>query len=71
MGNPFKAPKAPAPDPELELKLKQEREAAEAEAAASALEEKQMESKKRRGLIGTRSLFGRAGGRGYFDTAES
>lgn len=51
MGNPFKAPKAPAPDPELELKLKQEREAAEAEAAASALEEKQMESKKEEDLL--------------------
>ncbi len=68
MGNPFKTPKAPPPDPELELKLKQEREAAEAEAAASKLEEKQIASKKAKGLIGTRSLFGRAGGRGYFET---
>jgi len=70
MGNPFKKPSPPPPDPELEKRLAEEKAAAEAEKLAAEQEASRFESRKRRGLIGSRSLFGRAGGRGYFDTAE-
>lgn len=67
MGGVFSKPKPPAPDPELERKLAEEKAAAEKEKADSEKAAAQLESKKRRGLIGSRSLFGRSGGRGYFD----
>ena len=68
MGNPFKKPKPPAPDPRLEAEMKAAEEQAAADKARDEKETAQLESKKRRGLIGTRSLFGRPGGRGYFET---
>jgi hypothetical protein len=68
MGNPFKAPKPPAPDPRLQAEMKAAEEQAAADKAQAEKETAQLESKKRRGLIGTRSLFGRPGGRGYFET---
>jgi hypothetical protein len=68
MGNPFKAPKPPAPDPRLQAEMKAAEEQAAADKAQAEKETAQLESKKRRGLIGTRSLFGRQGGRGYFET---
>jgi len=68
MGNPFKAPKPPAPDPKLQAEMKAAEEQAAADKAQDEKETAQLESKKRRGLIGTRSLFGRPGGRGYFET---
>jgi len=70
MGNPFKKPKAPAPDPELQRKLAEQRAAEEEAKRQAELERQRTESKRRRGLLGTRSLFGEAGGRGYFDSAE-
>ena len=68
MGNPFEAPKPPAPDPRLQAEMKAAEEQAAADKAQAEKETAQLESKKRRGLIGTRSLFGRPGGRGYFET---
>ena len=68
MGNPFKSPKPPPPDPKLEAEMKAAEEQAAADKAQDEKETAQLESKKRRGLIGIRSLFGRAGGRGYFET---
>ena len=68
MGNPFKAPKPPAPDPRLQAEMKAAEDQAAADKAQAEKETAQLESKKRRGLIGTRSLFGRPGGRGYFET---
>ena len=68
MGNPFKAPKPPAPDPRQQAEMKAAEEQAAADKAQAEKETAQLESKKRRGLIGTRSLFGRPGGRGYFET---
>ena len=68
MGNPFSSPKPPPPDPRLEAEMKAAEEQAAADKARDEKETAQLESKKRRGLIGTRSLFGRPGGRGYFET---
>ena len=43
-------------------KVKEEKRAADAKLAA-----KEKESKTARGLIGSRSMFGKSGGRGYFE----
>jgi len=67
MGNPFKKPKPPPPDPAVEAEIKRQADVAEAEKVEAEKEAATQLSKKRRGLIGSRSLFGRAGGRGYFD----
>jgi hypothetical protein len=68
MGGIHLKPKPPAPDPRLQAEMKAAEEQAAADKAQAEKETAQLESKKRRGLIGTRSLFGRPGGRGYFET---
>jgi len=65
MGGIFKQPKQPdnsALEAELEAKRKEEEE------RAAELEKKQKSYKRRfsKGVIGSRSLFGKAGGRGFF-----
>jgi len=64
MGSVFNPPKPPAPkvDPAIE-----EARAAEEKRAADLKKQQETYSKKvARGVIGTRSLFGKAGGRGFF-----
>ena len=58
MGSVFKpkAPPPPKPDPAIE----------EARKAALEKEQATYSDKVARGIIGSRSLFGRAGGRGFF-----
>ena len=43
-------------------KVKEEKRAADAKAAAA-----EQSDKKAKGLIGSRSMFGKSGGRGYFE----
>ena len=65
MGGVFskpKAPPAPKPDPAIE----EARQAEEARKAALEKEQATYKDKVARGIIGSRSLFGRAGGRGFF-----
>ena len=68
MGNPFK-PKKPS---KSQAQIDYEKRLAKEEAAAKANKEqadanaKEMENKKAKGLIGSRSLFGNPGGRGFY-----
>ena len=64
MGSVFKpkAPPPPKPDPAIE----EARLAEEARKAALEKEQATYKDKVARGIIGSRSLFGRAGGRGFF-----
>ena len=65
----FKKPKPPPRNYALEKQLAEAQQAATARANALAADEAEQEYKQAKGLYGSRSLFGRAGGRGYFDTA--
>ena len=65
----FKKPKPPPRNLALERQLAAAQQAATARANALAADEAEQEYKQAKGLYGSRSLFGRAGGRGYFDTA--
>lgn len=64
MGSVFKPSPvvAAAPDPAIE----EARKAEEARAAALKKEQETYSKKVAKGVIGTRSLFGQAGGRGFF-----
>jgi hypothetical protein len=62
----FKQPKAPAPDPELERQLKERREEEESEKKRKAEKDKEFKWRKQMGMVGARSLFSRAGGKGFF-----
>ena len=65
----FKKPQPPPRNLALERQLAEAQQAATARANALAADEAEQEYKQAKGLYGSRSLFGRAGGRGYFDTA--
>jgi hypothetical protein len=67
MGGVFSKPKAPPEDPALKARIAEETAIAEKEKADKEKADAQYASKQRRGLIGSRSLFGKSGGRGYFD----
>ena len=58
MGGVFSKPKAPPPKPDPAIE--------EARKAALEKEQATYKDKVARGIIGSRSLFGRAGGRGFF-----
>ena len=66
MGNPFKKPKPPPPpkaDPVIvEARVEEEKRAENLKKEKAAYDKKVA-----RGIIGSRSLFARAGGRGFFE----
>jgi hypothetical protein len=64
MGSVFKpkAPPPPKPDPAIEAA----RQAEEDRKRALEIQEEGYQKKVAKGIIGVRSLFGRAGGRGFF-----
>ena len=64
MGSVFSPPKPPAPKPDPAIE--KARKAEEARKAALEAEAKSYKDKVAKGIIGSRSLFGRAGGRGFF-----
>ena len=66
MGGVFKKPSPPPRNMELERQLAAERAAEEARAAALEKEQTTYKQKVAKGIIGARSLFGKAGGRGFF-----
>jgi len=66
MGGVFSKPSPPPRDTALEKQLEEQRAAEEARAAALEKEQKTYKQKVARGIIGSRSLFGKAGGRGFF-----
>ena len=68
MGNPFKKPKAPPRNLALEKQLADAQAAEIARADELAAKQKETADKQAKGLNGSRSMFGKAGGRGYFDT---
>ena len=53
-------------DPELEKQLKEQREEEERIKKENEAKEKKYKSRVDRGLVGSRSLFSRAGGRGFY-----
>ena len=57
-------------DPELEKQLKEQREEEERIKKENEAKEKKYKSRVDRGLIGSRSLFSRAGGRGFYTEGE-
>ena len=66
----FLKPKKYRPDPELEKQLKEQREKEE---RMKQEQEEAMEKRKKRfaaGMLGQRSLFARAGGRGFYGEGE-
>tara|TARA_R100001082_G_scaffold74191_2_gene42810 strand:+ start:856 stop:1065 length:210 start_codon:yes stop_codon:yes gene_type:complete len=68
MGGVFKKPKAPPRNLALEKQLADARAAEKARADELAARQKETADKQAKGLYGSRSMFGKAGGRGYFDT---
>jgi len=66
MGGVFSKPSPPPRDTALEKQLEEQRAAEEARAAALEKEQKTYKQKVAKGIIGSRSLFGKAGGRGFF-----
>ena len=66
----FKQPKAPPPNPELEKQMKERREEEEKGKKTKAEKEKERKWRKSQGMIGTRSLFAKAGGKGFFYEGE-
>lgn len=60
-----KIPEVPT-DPELERQMKERREEEERTKKAQLEKEKERKWRKSQGMIGTRSLFSRAGGKGFF-----
>jgi len=65
MGGVFSKPKAPPP-PKVDPAIEEARQAEEARKAALEKEQATYKDKVARGIIGSRSLFGKAGGRGFF-----
>lgn len=57
-------------DPELEKQLKEQREEEERIKKENEAKEKKYKSRVDRGLVGSRSLFSRAGGRGFYTEGE-
>tara|TARA_R100001377_G_C3164109_1_gene100697 strand:+ start:660 stop:872 length:213 start_codon:yes stop_codon:yes gene_type:complete len=57
-------------DPELEKQLKEQREEEEKIKKENEAKEKKYKSRVDRGLVGSRSLFSRAGGRGFYTEGE-
>ena len=68
MGGVFKKPSPPPRNLELERQIAASQAAEKARADALAAKQKETADKQAKGLYGTRSMFGKAGGRGYFDT---
>ena len=66
MGGVFSKPSPPPRDTALEKQLAEQRAAEEARAAALEKEQSTYKQKVAKGIIGARSLFGKAGGRGFF-----
>jgi hypothetical protein len=64
MGSIFKS-KAPPP-PKADPAIEEARKAEEARAADLKKQQETYSSKVAKGIIGSRSLFGQAGGRGFF-----
>ena len=62
----MKPPAPPPPDPELEKQIKMRREEEEKAKKAKAEKEKELKWRKAQGMVGTRSLFSKAGGKGFF-----
>jgi len=57
-------------DPELEKQLKEQREEEERIKKENEAKEKKYKSRVDKGLVGSRSLFSRAGGRGFYTEGE-
>ena len=68
MGGVFKKPAPPPRNLELERQIAASQAAEKARADALAAKQKETADKQAKGLYGSRSMFGKAGGRGYFDT---
>jgi len=66
MGGVFKKPSPPPRNMELERQLAAERAAEEKRAKDAEAASKAYSEKKAKGIIGARSLFAKAGGRGFF-----
>jgi|TARA_Y100000004_G_scaffold4440_1_gene5316 hypothetical protein len=66
MGGIFKKPSPPPRNDALERQLAADRAAEEKRARDLERESKAYATKKAKGIIGARSLFARAGGRGFF-----
>jgi len=66
MGAIFSNESPPQRDTALEKQLAEQRAAEEERAAALEKEQRTYKQKVARGIIGSRSLFGKAGGRGFF-----
>ena len=68
MGGVFSKPKAPPPPPPPKADPVVNKAIKEEEERKKQIEKEQAvyENKVARGIIGSRSLFGRAGGRGFF-----
>tara|TARA_R100000789_G_scaffold15083_1_gene18641 strand:+ start:150 stop:368 length:219 start_codon:yes stop_codon:yes gene_type:complete len=64
----FKKPKPPPRNYELERQMAEMSAAEGRRADELAAQQAETAYKQAKGLYGSRSLFGRAGGRGYFDT---
>ena len=67
MGSVFKKPKAPPRDPRLDAELAAARKREEERKKQAEAAQKEKEFALGMGWTGSRSLFGKAGGRGYFD----
>lgn len=69
MGNPFGGQKQqPQRNYELERQIAAQQEAERKRKAELEAKQKEIADKQAKGLYGSRSMFGKAGGRGYFDT---
>ena len=68
MGGLFSKPKPPPRNLALEKQLADAKAAEQRRADELAAKTAEQEYKVAKGLYGSRSLFGKAGGRGYFDT---
>ena len=66
MGGVFRKPKAPPRNDALERQMAADRAREEQRAKDLERESKAYATKKAKGIIGARSLFARAGGRGFF-----
>ena len=66
MGGIFKKPSPPPRNDALERQMAADRAAEEKRQADIERESKAYADKKAKGIIGARSLFARAGGRGFF-----
>ena len=66
MGGIFKKPSPPPRNDALERQMAADRAAEEKRARDLERESKAYADKKAKGIIGARSLFARAGGRGFF-----